>query len=155
MVSEQKKTMSSSFDMVIIVFILKTVNIKIFILKIFYLYHKGDVFILNTLNKIIDLLKSQGKKQKDLTDYLGLGKNTFTSWKSGLNNSYLKHISKIADFLNVSVDYLLGKEKNADSSDETLMFALYGEDNKDITPEMLDDIRAFAQFVREKRKKEK
>lgn len=109
----------------------------------------------NIINKILLLLKEQGKKQKDLTDFLGISKNVFTDWKSGKNNSYLKHIGKIAEFLDVSVDYLLGKEKSPTAtSDETLMFALYGNDNKDITPEMLAEVRSFAKFVRENRKKD-
>ena len=45
-----------------------------------------------TLNKIQELLKSQGKKQKDLTDYLGLTKNAFSNWKSGDNSSYMKYL---------------------------------------------------------------
>ena len=64
------------------------------------------------LNKIIELLKTQNKKQKDLTDYLGLTKNTFTNWKAGNNQSYKKYLPQIAEFFNVSIDYLLGKEKN-------------------------------------------
>ena len=104
-----------------------------------------------TLEMIIKLLKQQNKKQKDLTDYLGLTKNTFTNWKGGTSESYKKHLPQIAEFFNVSVDYLLGKEKSPTAnSDETLMFALYGNDNKDVTPAMLEDIRNFAQYVREK-----
>ena len=106
---------------------------------------------MRTIDKILLLLKEQHKKQKDLTDYLNISKGVFTDWKSGKNNSYLKHIGKIAEYFDVSVDYLLGKEKSPTAnSDETLMFALYGNDNKDVTPAMLEDIRNFAQYVREK-----
>ncbi len=65
-----------------------------------------------TLNKISELLKEQKKKQKDLTDFLGLSKNAYTNWKNGNNNSYLKHIGKIAEFFGVSTDYLLCTNKN-------------------------------------------
>lgn len=63
---------------------------------------------MRTLNKISELLKLQNKTQKDLTDYLGISKNVFTDWKSGRNESYLKYLPQIAEFFNVSVDYLLG-----------------------------------------------
>lgn len=63
------------------------------------------------IQKIIDLLEKQGKTQKNLTDYLGITQNAFTDWKSGRIKSYLKHLAKIAEFFNVSVDYLLGKEQ--------------------------------------------
>lgn len=51
-------------------------------------------------------------------DYLGLGKTAFTGWKTGRNTSYLKYLPKIADFLGVSIDYLLGKE-NSPLSEES------------------------------------
>lgn len=79
---------------------------------------------METLNKIINLLKEQNKKQIELTDYLGISKNVFTSWKSGKNTSYNKHIGKIAEFLGVSTDYLLGytdnKNKPLVNNDEEL-----------------------------------
>ena len=65
---------------------------------------------MDTLERIVELLKSKNKKQKDLTDFLGITKNAFTNWKSGSNTSYIKYLPKIAEFLDVSVDALLGKE---------------------------------------------
>lgn len=76
--------------------------------------------VLCTLEKIIEILKAQGKKQKDLTDYLGLTKNTFTNWKAGHSESYKKLLPQIADFLNVSVDFLLGKENSPLSNENGL-----------------------------------
>lgn len=73
-----------------------------------------------TLNKILEELRKQKKTQKDLTDYLGLQKNAFSNWKHGNNTSYLKHLPKIADYLGVSIDYLLGKEKSPLSTENGL-----------------------------------
>ena len=67
---------------------------------------------MTTFDKILMLLKKQDKTQKQLMDYLGLGKTAFTSWRNGKNTSYKKHIDKIAEFFNVSTDYLLGKTEN-------------------------------------------
>jgi len=44
-----------------------------------------------------------------LTDFLEVNKNTFGNWKTGLNCSYLKYLYQIADFLEVSVEYLKGE----------------------------------------------
>ena len=65
---------------------------------------------MSAFDKIQDLLRSQGKKQKDLTDFLGISKNAFTDWKSGRIKSWQKYLPDIADYFGVSVDYLLGKE---------------------------------------------
>lgn len=64
---------------------------------------------MNTIDKIIALLKEQKKTQKELCDFLGVHKHVFTDWKAGRNKSYTKYIYQIASFLNVSVDYLVGK----------------------------------------------
>lgn len=170
---------------------------------------------MDTLDKIKTLLKEQRKTQKQLMDYLGLGKTAFTGWNSGANTSYNKHIGKIAEFLGVSTDYLLGVEPKLDFSpteatvlhlkspiktpfdtsdeifiatnrekqmimeyrnkpetknainqiinkenptvitnDEALLFALYGGDSEDITPDMLEDVRNYANYIRERRKKD-
>lgn len=70
---------------------------------------KKEVSNLEILNRIIFLL---GKRdQKELTDFLNLKKTAFTDWKSGKSNSYRKYLIEIAEFFNVSLDYLVyGKE---------------------------------------------
>ena len=65
---------------------------------------------MNTFDKIDALLKQQKKKQKQLTDFLDLNKNAYSDWKIGRTTSYTKHLSEIAEFFGVTVDYLLGKE---------------------------------------------
>ena len=62
-----------------------------------------------TLSNILDLLKEKNRSQKSLTDFLGISNSTFTDWKSGRNKSYNKYLPQIAEFFDVSVDYLLGK----------------------------------------------
>lgn len=66
---------------------------------------------MNTFAKIDYLLKKQGKKQIDLTDYLGIKKATYTGWKTGRVKSYVKFIPQIAEYLNVTTDYLLSDDE--------------------------------------------
>ena len=75
---------------------------------------------MDTINKIIHLLDKNDKKQKELTDYLGIDKSTFTAWKNGKNKSYTKYLSKIAQFFDVSTDYLLSNEENLSGKSESL-----------------------------------
>lgn len=73
---------------------------------------KKGVFDLEILNRIISLLGT--RDQKELTDFLNLKKTAFTDWKSGKSNSYRKYLIEIAEFFNVSLDYLVyGKENQA------------------------------------------
>ena len=92
----------------------------------------------------MSLLKVYNKKQMDLTDYLGITKNVFTSWKSGKNTSYMKYLPEIADFFGVPVYALLGKNAN-----DNFTFAMYSEITHDLTPDKLEQLRKYAEFLRE------
>ena len=61
------------------------------------------------INKVIELLENNGLEQKDLYSYLGVKAQTFSDWKAGRNKSYMKYITQIANFFNVSVAYLTGE----------------------------------------------
>lgn len=66
---------------------------------------------MNTVEIILELLKSQNKKQKELTQFLGISETSVADWKRGKTESYKKHIGKISEFFGVSTDYLLGTEE--------------------------------------------
>ena len=84
-----------------------------------------------TLDKICALLKEKGLKQKDLTDFLGLSKYAYTSWKSGNNTSYMKYLPQIAEFLDVPIGYLTDEQRKED--DNLIKFAIFG--TEDVTDE--------------------
>ena len=67
---------------------------------------------MNILDRIL-LLLGDGD-QKALTDYLGLKKTAFTDWKGGKSHSYRKYLVEIAEYFNVSIDYLEYGKKNSD-----------------------------------------
>lgn len=72
--------------------------------------------------RIFEELKKQGKKQKELADYIGLSTSAISDWKKKGTNPAAENISAIANFLNISTDYLLtGKEKsNTNISNSTV-----------------------------------
>lgn len=62
--------------------------------------------------RIFDELKKQGKK--DLAQHIGLSTSAVSDWKKKGINPAAENVSAIADFLNISTDYLLmGKEKSS------------------------------------------
>lgn len=73
---------------------------------------------MSTFDKIDFILKQQGKKQIQLCQYIGVGKNRYTDWKAGRIKSYTKYLPKIAEFLGVSVDYIVGNTENPINEDE-------------------------------------
>ncbi len=80
---------------------------------------------MSTLDKILDELARTSHTQKELCEYLGIGKQAFSDWKAHKSTSYMKYLPQIADFFGVSVDYLAGKTEaraqyEADELDEYL-----------------------------------
>lgn len=63
---------------------------------------------MGTLDRISQLLIERNIPQKELTDYLGVDKSTFSQWKKGTSQSYNKYLVRIAEFFKVSVDWLTG-----------------------------------------------
>ncbi|MBQ6674672.1 MAG: LexA family transcriptional regulator [Ruminococcus sp.] len=61
---------------------------------------------MSIIDKIISILDEKCLSQKDLTDYLGIDKSTFSQWKAGKSQSFSRYLQQIADFLEVSIDYL-------------------------------------------------
>ena len=111
--------------------------------------HKRRLPFLEVLYRVIGLLKQNGKKQKELTNFLSVSHNVFTEWKAGRNSSYMKHLPKIAEFFGVSVDYLLGKEDSYTRNEFT--YALYNELAHDLSDEQLEQLKQFAEFLRNNR----
>lgn len=107
------------------------------------------MLFLEVLNKIIFLLKKNGKRQKDLTDFLSVSHNVFTEWKAGRNSSYMKYLPKIAEFFGVSVDYLIDRESQEKEYDFT--YALYDEIAHGLSEDQLQQLKQFADFLRSKK----
>ncbi len=58
--------------------------------------------------RIADLRKEHNISQKNLAELLGVAQNTLSYWERGMYEPDLVSLKKIADFFEVSVDYLLG-----------------------------------------------
>lgn len=87
-------------------------------------------------------------KQIELTNHLGLSKNIFTDWKSGKNTSYMKYLPQIAEFFGVSVDYLIGNETKP-SIENDFTYAAYDELTHDLSAEQMEQLKTYANFLRQ------
>lgn len=67
------------------------------------------------IENIRKLMEDKGIKQKDLVEYLGVNQGTLAKWlstkKDNRRDIPIEILAKIAKFLGVSVEYLLGLEK--------------------------------------------
>lgn len=113
------------------------------------------------MNRVKELRKAKGYSQEKLASKLNVHQTAISQWETGRTLPDMDVADSMARLFNVTLDYLLGRTDEASpvpspdaTSDEALMFALWGNDNKDITPEMIADVRKFAQFIRETKKDE-
>ena len=83
--------------------------------------------------------------QKEVADSIGVAKSTYSLYESGNREPNVQAIKKISDVLNVSADELLGL-----NSENTTIAAHF--DGNEFTAEELEDIRAYAEFVKNRRK---
>ena len=84
--------------------------------------------------------------QKDVADNIGVAKSTYSLYESGNREPNVQTIKKLADLLNVSADDLLGLNQ-----EPTTIAAHF--DGDDFTEDELEDIRAYADFVKNRRNK--
>ena len=101
--------------------------------------------------KIDELLEKKGISGAKMSADLGMSRSFMTELRKGRAKSVkIETAQKIADYFGVTLGELLGGEDSGVRpavSDAEIKFALFGGDG-DITDEMLDEVRKFAQFVK-------
>jgi len=62
--------------------------------------------------RIRDLREDRDLKQRELADYLNCSQQVYSNYELGQRDIPTDVLIKLADFYNVSIDYLLGQTKN-------------------------------------------
>lgn len=55
--------------------------------------------------------KERGQTAQNMADMLGVGLRSYRAYESGDREPYFETLVKIADYLDVSTDYLLGRDE--------------------------------------------
>lgn len=65
-----------------------------------------------TFGKRLNLVrKERGQTAQSMADMLGIGLRSYRAYESGDREPYFETLVKIADYLDVSTDYLLGRDE--------------------------------------------
>lgn len=104
---------------------------------------------MNTYEIIKELTKRKKMSIRQLEITLGYSNGYFSKWKKVSPNS--EGLQKVADYFNVSVDYLLGREtketlKKVDLSEDDTVFSF---DGKEISKETMRKAIAIAKDLEE------
>lgn len=108
--------------------------------------------------RIMELCEAKNITAYRMCKEIGIQPSIVTDLKKGRKKTVqAETASRIAAYFNVSSDYLLGKddasstpERKKEVTDEDIKFALFGGD---VTDEAYEDVKRFAQFIKEKYEK--
>ncbi len=62
------------------------------------------------MNKLKELRKEKKLTQKDLAQLLNVAPTTYLGYEKGLNEPTIETLCKLADYYQVSLDYLVGRD---------------------------------------------
>ena len=62
-------------------------------------------------NKILELRKSMNLSQRQLAQQIGTSQANLSRWEQGVNEPSIMECWKIADFFDVSLDFLVGRKE--------------------------------------------
>lgn len=108
-------------------------------------------------DRLKELRKEKHLTQVQLAELMGLERSSIGKYEGNKGNLPSPEIlQQLADFFDVSIDFLLGRTdiKKAPSekpevTDEDIQFALFGGK---VTDEAYEDVKRFAEFIKEKYK---
>lgn len=101
-----------------------------------------------------ELRETNKYTKKFVAKYLEMSPEGYGYYESGKRNPSPETIAKLAQLYGVTTDYLLGTdEAKVKINEEDLMFALFNG-NDGITEEMYEEVKNFAQYIKEKRLRE-
>lgn len=110
---------------------------------------------MSTVDKIFDLLTRNNMTAKDLAKSVGLSGGNITDWKTGRANPSISSLKKIADYFNVSLEWLLEDNDTISSKQQIENSAFFrvmqNAKEKGYTPE---DLKLAMEFLDRARKRD-
>ncbi|AQZ43485.1 transcriptional regulator [Listeria monocytogenes] len=107
---------------------------------------------MTAFDRVKELCSKRGIPVSKLESDVGFGKNSIYSWKQ--NNPSSDKLKKVADYFNVSTDYLLGRTENPHLNNEVpkeaVTIAAHIDD--DATEEDMKKILEYIDFIQQKYK---
>lgn len=62
--------------------------------------------------RLRDLREDKDMKQADIAEFLGIQQTVYSRYERGFQNIPLEHLISLANYYNVSTDYILGRTNN-------------------------------------------
>ncbi len=91
-------------------------------------------------DRLVQLRKELDLTQESFAEKIGFSRTAISAWEIGRNEPSNADTIKIADFFNVSVDYLLGKSDTRINKSNPAVVFVYGTIPAGIPMEMIEDV---------------
>lgn len=62
--------------------------------------------------RLKDLREDKDMKQSDIAEFLGIQQTVYSRYERGFQNIPIEHLLSLADFYDVSTDYIFGRTNN-------------------------------------------
>lgn len=112
--------------------------------------------------RLRELRKKKNMTMKELGQKLSLAESTISGYENETRKPDLEILNKIADFFEVSVDYLMGRTEKSSVLDDEEQFLKWAKDSKagiffseilESEEAEIEELRETWEFVKSRRKK--
>jgi len=105
--------------------------------------------------RIRKLRTERGLTQEKLAEQIGVARGSVARYEAGTYYPSQEVIVKLAAILGVTTDLILGNtmDKLSVPSDDDIKFALFGVDPANITDAQFEEVKRFAQYIRDQKSK--
>lgn len=99
-------------------------------------------------DQLVKLRKSRSKTQEDIAKILGITRPAYTAYETGTRQPDYDSLIKLANYFDVTVDFLLTGERSESEKKTNLFFF----DMEGLTKEEIEDIKSHYEYVKWKSK---
>jgi transcriptional regulator with XRE-family HTH domain len=108
-----------------------------------------------TMERLKQLRIEKGITQQQIANDLGIHYSTYGKYELGQRDTDTETLNKLADYFDVSVDYLLGRTNQKRENERAALSIAGGKSYADLPPEAIQDLEEYAEFLRSKYGKKK
>ena len=88
-----------------------------------------------------------GYSQQEMADFLGISRVSYARYENGDRQPDNATLMRLADYFNVSVDYLLGRTPYKRPTDDPDLIWGYGTLDRDLTPDELEQVKSYVEMM--------
>lgn len=105
-------------------------------------------------NKLRELRISMGINQKEIAKMLNIDRSTYGKYETGDSSPDYDKLTKLADYFNVTIDYLLGRsDRKTTNKQKPNTIAAHLPEGVKLTEEEQKQLDDYIQFLLSRRKK--